>query len=136
MRTASNLPRGDGQMGMASTDRTAVQKVAEILRTSGLSEIPLSVLERAGILVALERFGGNRSHAAASLGIAVRTLQRKLNAWSLAEQAPPSAEMQAAALLATAVHKHPTNGHGRGVERADARQRDARDRLSPAGDEA
>jgi hypothetical protein len=114
MLIASNLPLGDGRMGMESTDRKAVQQVAAILRTSGLSEIPLSVLERAAILIALERFGDNRTRAAASLGISVRTLQRKLKALSSDERMPPnpSAETKAAAVLATAVGNHSSNGHG------------------------
>ena len=38
-------------------------------------------LERVAITEALQRFGGNRTHTARSLGISVRTLQRKLQAW-------------------------------------------------------
>jgi DNA-binding NtrC family response regulator len=34
---------------------------------------------------ALEEHGGNRTHAAQSLGISVRTLQRKLKAWEIDE---------------------------------------------------
>lgn len=38
-------------------------------------------LERLAILSALDRFQGNRTRAAESLGISVRTLQRKLKQW-------------------------------------------------------
>ncbi|HET6879909.1 MAG TPA: sigma-54 dependent transcriptional regulator [Pirellulales bacterium] len=38
-------------------------------------------VERTAILSVLERCGGNRTHAAATLGISVRTLQRKLKTW-------------------------------------------------------
>lgn len=41
----------------------------------------LHELEREAVEQALERFDGNRTHAARSLGISVRTLQRKLKAW-------------------------------------------------------
>jgi DNA-binding NtrC family response regulator len=41
----------------------------------------LHALEREAVEQALERFDGNRTHAARSLGISVRTLQRKLKAW-------------------------------------------------------
>lgn len=46
-------------------------------------EADLEGLERAAILQALDRFGGNRTHAAEALGISVRTLQRRLKEWSL-----------------------------------------------------
>jgi DNA-binding NtrC family response regulator len=43
----------------------------------------LEAIERAHILATLTAYGGNRTHAAAGLRIAVRTLQRKLKAWGL-----------------------------------------------------
>ena len=50
-------------------------------------EIPagtsLEVLERAAVEKALEQHHGNRTHAARTLGISVRTLQRKLKAWRM-----------------------------------------------------
>jgi DNA-binding NtrC family response regulator len=50
-------------------------------------EIPagttLQELERTAVEKALEQFGGNRTHAALSLGISVRTLQRKIRAWGI-----------------------------------------------------
>ncbi len=42
---------------------------------------PLARLERAAVLHALEVHEGNRTQAARSLGISVRTLQRKLRRW-------------------------------------------------------
>ena len=42
----------------------------------------LAELERIAMVEALERHGGNRTSAAESLGISVRTLQRKLKKWS------------------------------------------------------
>jgi DNA-binding NtrC family response regulator len=41
----------------------------------------LEELERAAVERALEQHSGNRTHAAKTLGISVRTLQRKLKAW-------------------------------------------------------
>jgi DNA-binding NtrC family response regulator len=43
----------------------------------------LDDLEREAIRQALERFQGNRTHAAESLGISVRTLQRRIKDWGL-----------------------------------------------------
>lgn len=40
-------------------------------------------IEKTAMLQALERFGGNRTRAAESLGISVRTLQRKLISWGI-----------------------------------------------------
>jgi len=53
----------------------------------------LEDLERAAVERALAQHCGNRTHAAKSLGISVRTLQRKLKAWHapvFAFQHPPS----------------------------------------------
>lgn len=47
----------------------------------------LEQLERVAIEQSLETHHGNRTHAAAALGISVRTLQRKLKAWRLARSA-------------------------------------------------
>ena len=55
-----------------------IHEVADALTRAGLDAVPLDVLEQAAICNALERSGRNRTHAAASLGISVRTLQRKL----------------------------------------------------------
>jgi DNA-binding NtrC family response regulator len=43
----------------------------------------LQDMERTAILSSLDRFHGNRTHAAEALGISVRTLQRKLKAWGV-----------------------------------------------------
>lgn len=52
-------------------------------------EVPTGVtlheLERAAVEQALAECNGNRTHAAKALGISVRTLQRKLKAWGIAE---------------------------------------------------
>ncbi len=45
--------------------------------------VPLESLERAAVLHALEVHEGNRTQAAKSLGISVRTLQRKLRRWQV-----------------------------------------------------
>jgi DNA-binding NtrC family response regulator len=46
----------------------------------------LEQIEKATILQALDHNSGNRTHAAAALGISIRTLQRKLKRWGLAAQ--------------------------------------------------
>jgi len=46
----------------------------------------LEQLEREAVEQALQRHDGNRTHAAKSLGISVRTLQRKLKAWGISEE--------------------------------------------------
>ena len=45
------------------------------------SGLTLHQIEKTAILQALRRFGGNRTRAARSLGVSVRTLQRKLKRW-------------------------------------------------------
>lgn len=58
--------------------------------TTGQVAIPegtkLEELEHEAVEQALERHDGNRTHAARSLGISVRTLQRKLKAWGINEE--------------------------------------------------
>ncbi|QDT80551.1 sigma-54-dependent transcriptional regulator [Gimesia maris] len=49
--------------------------------------IRLEELERTAIQQTLSRNHGNRTHSAKSLGMSVRTLQRKLKAWGIREQA-------------------------------------------------
>lgn len=46
----------------------------------------LETLTRTAIMDALNHHDGNRTHAAAALGISVRTLQRKLRQWGLTSQ--------------------------------------------------
>lgn len=48
--------------------------------------IRLEELERTAIQQTLSRNHGNRTHSAKSLGMSVRTLQRKLKAWGIREQ--------------------------------------------------
>jgi DNA-binding NtrC family response regulator len=45
----------------------------------------LDELEKEAVEQAIEKHDGNRTHAARALGISVRTLQRKLKAWGMAE---------------------------------------------------
>lgn len=46
----------------------------------------LESIKRSAILEALRQFNGNRTHAAAFLGISVRTLQRKIREWRIADE--------------------------------------------------
>jgi DNA-binding NtrC family response regulator len=59
-----------------------IQDVAAALQLAGLDAVSLGDLERGAIANALQKFHGNRTVAARTLGISVRTLQRKLKAWS------------------------------------------------------
>jgi DNA-binding NtrC family response regulator len=47
------------------------------------SHTTLEQLERAAVKQTLDRFEGNRTHAAEELGISVRTLQRRLKDWGI-----------------------------------------------------
>jgi DNA-binding NtrC family response regulator len=58
------------------------QTVAALLRAAGLCPVELRVLQQAAIHNALDHAEGNRTHAARSLGISVRTLQRAIKEWS------------------------------------------------------
>ena len=58
-----------------STDAAASKEIP-----TGLT---MEALERLAIKQALEQCSGNRTHAAARLGISVRTLQRKLRQYEL-----------------------------------------------------
>lgn len=55
--------------------------------TTNSRRIPLNLhqLEKDAILSALKKSFGNRTHAAHTLGISVRTLQRKLKAWGVTQ---------------------------------------------------
>jgi DNA-binding NtrC family response regulator len=73
--TLEDLPSHLGQPG-AAEEAGAVSSEATTLEN----------LEKAAVLQALERTQGNRTHAAGLLGISIRTLQRKLKAWGLANE--------------------------------------------------
>ena len=45
--------------------------------------LPLEVVERAYVLYILDRFAGNKSHAAEALGVDPSTLYRKLHRWGV-----------------------------------------------------
>ncbi|HEY3244892.1 MAG TPA: sigma-54 dependent transcriptional regulator [Phycisphaerae bacterium] len=58
-------------------------------------------LERAAVAQALKRCNGNRTRTAKSLGISVRTLQRKLNSWGFADSDPLPRPHPASAVSST-----------------------------------
>lgn len=58
-------------------------------QNSDLLDMPIKELEKQAILISLERHGGNRTRAAAALGIGRRTLQNKLKAYRMAEETEP-----------------------------------------------
>lgn len=62
----------------------------------------LEDLERAAVEQALVQHHGNRTHAARTLGISVRTLQRKLKAWGMPIVSFPSSAPSAASFLRSA----------------------------------
>ncbi len=74
----------------------------------------LEDLERAAVEQALVQHHGNRTHAARTLGISVRTLQRKLKAWGMPIISFPSAGTGGGFLMpvqATAPHIFSTHVH-------------------------
>jgi hypothetical protein len=74
--TLNSASENGGALNSTTTDETP--------RPSGIQIPPgttLEDLERAAVEQALNEHHGNRTHAAKSLGISVRTLQRKLKAW-------------------------------------------------------
>ncbi len=82
---AAMLPAGAAHPLSATGLRTALAGTGES-RPGTLSSpqvVPLERLERAAVLHALEVHEGNRTQAAKSLGISVRTLQRKLRRWQV-----------------------------------------------------
>jgi hypothetical protein len=79
----ANLIQGNGD-NVDASESTRAHDVQEQGRLSGIQIPPgttLEELERAAVEQALNEHQGNRTHAAKSLGISVRTLQRKLKAW-------------------------------------------------------
>jgi DNA-binding NtrC family response regulator len=67
---------------LTSEESSSIQQIADALAGAGLRTVRLDELEEAAIQNALEAANGNRTRAAKSLGIAVRTLQRKLRTQS------------------------------------------------------
>lgn len=65
---------------LPATIDEAPETTVEVEIPSGTT---LQELERTAVEQALVEYDGNRTHAAASLGISVRTLQRKLKAWGI-----------------------------------------------------
>jgi DNA-binding NtrC family response regulator len=70
----------NGQPGRQQRQDTASRHRPNIEIPPGTS---LEDLERAAVEQALAQHHGNRTHAAKTLGISVRTLQRKLKAWGM-----------------------------------------------------
>lgn len=60
--------------------------------TSQLVGFPIASVERDLILATLDRTGGNRTHAAAILGLSIRTIRNKLAQYALAGWAIPPAD--------------------------------------------
>jgi len=75
------------QTSEPNLDSTKSSRKAHIDIPPGTS---LEDLERAAVEQALVQHHGNRTHAAKTLGISVRTLQRKLKAWGMPIASPPN----------------------------------------------
>jgi DNA-binding NtrC family response regulator len=72
----------------------------------------LEDLERAAVEQALIQHHGNRTHAARTLGISVRTLQRKLKAWGMPIMSLSTSTLRHSFLLGTpADAAHSVNAH-------------------------
>jgi DNA-binding NtrC family response regulator len=73
----------------------------------------LEDLERAAVEQALLQHQGNRTHAARTLGISVRTLQRKLKAWGMPIMSLPAASFRHSFLVGTSTDAatHSVNAH-------------------------
>jgi DNA-binding NtrC family response regulator len=78
--------------GSSAAAATMSHDVANFRGHKAAIEIPpgtsLEDLERAAVEQALAQHHGNRTHAAKTLGISVRTLQRKLKAWGMPISGP------------------------------------------------
>ncbi len=84
----------ESMMVLADSDRLTLDDLPAMAREKPAldepwpdlpSDMTLEELEQAAIRQALRRFDDNRTRAARSLGISVRTLQRKLKRWRLSE---------------------------------------------------
>jgi DNA-binding NtrC family response regulator len=98
----------------AKASAVADQNPPEDTHRKSAIDIPpdtsLEDLERAAVEQALIQHQGNRTHAARTLGISVRTLQRKLKAWGLPIMSLPTSALHHSYLLGT-----PTEAHSIGV---------------------
>jgi transcriptional regulator with PAS, ATPase and Fis domain len=79
----------ENMMVMGQRDKLTLQDLPKYLsgnpatqsRAGTAGSLNLNDLEKEAILSALKRSYGNRTHAAHTLGISIRTLQRKLKLW-------------------------------------------------------
>ncbi len=84
----------ENMMVMGQRDRLTLQDLPKYLsgnpatqsRAGTAGSLNLHDLEKEAILSALKRSYGNRTHAAHTLGISIRTLQRKLKQWGDSSQ--------------------------------------------------
>jgi transcriptional regulator of acetoin/glycerol metabolism len=63
---------------LMSEETDTIQHIADALAGAGLAAISLHDLEDAAVLNALNYNDGNRTYAARTLGVSLRTVQRKL----------------------------------------------------------
>lgn len=97
--TSTYLPTGRAGE-LTAADVGSLQRIVDVLAGAGLESIRLDELESAAICIALDTAHGNRTLAARSLGISVRTLQRKLKAIPHLEEGVPFDGARTAAVSA------------------------------------
>lgn len=101
--TAPVSRSGNGDVGRGTERRASI----DIPPDTSLED-----LERAAVEQALVQHNGNRTHAARTLGISVRTLQRKLKAWGMPIVSFPAAAASANFMLpGTSGPTHSFNVH-------------------------
>jgi len=86
---------------LAQASRLTVDDLPAAIRSAGQNPLPrfempqgvtLAEIVKAAVLQTLDRLEGNRTQAAQSLGISVRTLQRKLKQWQSGRSSDPKAK--------------------------------------------
>ena len=61
-------------------------EIADLLDPIAYAGASLADVQKEYTIRVLERFEGNRTHTARTLGVAVRTLQRKLSEWGVQDR--------------------------------------------------
>jgi DNA-binding NtrC family response regulator len=100
--------RGSGRKIQHRVDESHLAAHPQIGIPPGTS---LDDLERAAVEQALTEHQGNRTHAAKTLGISVRTLQRKLKAWGMPFAASYNQAPASPLFFTTPTHNSAYNSH-------------------------
>ena len=89
---AANLGFVPAGQQAATAAPSTTSSPAAIAPPSADALVPLEELEKRHILLALELYNGNRTHAARKLGISIRTMRNKLNEYGVAAGENEAAE--------------------------------------------